>query len=96
MSGLNDGLRLCLLGRFELRADERLLIGRGWRRTKSKALLKLLGLQQGRALHRERAMELLWPHLEPAAAANQLYQSRRPAGARRRGAADPAARRSAP
>ncbi len=75
MSGLNDGLRLCLLGRFELRAGERLLIDRGWRRTKAKALLKLLGLQQGRALHRERAMELLWPHLEPAAAANQLYKS---------------------
>ena len=75
MSGLNDGLRLCLLGRFELRAAEEPLIDRGWRRTKSKALLKLLGLQQRRALHREQVMELLWPHLEPAAAANQLYKS---------------------
>lgn len=75
MSGLSNGLRLCLLGRFELRAGERLLIDRGWRRTKAKALLKLLGLQPGRALHREQAMELLWPHLEPAAAANQLYKS---------------------
>jgi DNA-binding SARP family transcriptional activator len=71
----HDQLQLCLLGRFELRTGGRLLLDRTWRRTKSKALLKLLALQPGRALHREQVMEALWPHLEPAAAANQLYKS---------------------
>lgn len=75
MSGVKDSLQLSMLGRFELRAGDRLVIDRGWRRTKSKALLKLLALQPARALHREQAMELLWPQLEPAAAANQLYKS---------------------
>jgi DNA-binding SARP family transcriptional activator len=37
-------------------------------------LLKLLALEPGRRVHRERAMELLWPEQDPAAASNNLYK----------------------
>src|SRR3990172_4693030 len=72
-----DGVGLCvyLLGRFEVRAGDRLIIDQSWPRRKAKALLKLLALNRGRWLHREQILETLWPDLEPAAADHNLRQN---------------------
>lgn len=43
-----------------------------WRQPRAAAVVKLLALESGHQLHREQLMELLWPELEIAAAANNL------------------------
>jgi DNA-binding SARP family transcriptional activator len=68
-------LRLRLLGRFELRQGDAILIDRGWKRSRAKALIKLLALQPSKSLHREQVLEALWPELEPDAAANNLFKN---------------------
>ena len=68
-------IELRLLGRFELRSGETVLIDRAWKRSKAKALIKLLALQPMRSLHREQVLEALWPDLEPDAAANNLFKN---------------------
>ena len=75
MGGERDGLDLTLMGRFELRHDGVAVLDHRWTRSKAKALLKVLALTEGRALHRERVMDLLWPSLSPDAAANQLRKN---------------------
>ena len=47
----------------------------GWRLRKAASLVKLLALAEGHRLHRERAMELLWPDLKPEAALNNLHHA---------------------
>lgn len=69
------GLQVYLLGRFEVRSGQRVLVDRGWSRSKAKALLKLLALQRGHSLHREQVLDALWPELDPAAAVNQLRKN---------------------
>ncbi|MBI2862205.1 MAG: AAA family ATPase [Chloroflexi bacterium] len=69
------GLQIYLLGRFEVRAGEQLIIDRLWNRRKAKALLKLLALQKSRSLHREQVLDALWPDLEPQAATNNLHKT---------------------
>jgi DNA-binding SARP family transcriptional activator/pimeloyl-ACP methyl ester carboxylesterase len=64
-------LHIYLLGQFEVRLDGKLVVDKTWPRARAKALLKLLALQAGRGLHRERILDLLWPDLSvPAANAN--------------------------
>jgi predicted ATPase/DNA-binding SARP family transcriptional activator len=46
----------------------------GWRLRKARSLVKLLALSAGHRLHREQAMELLWPGLDPRSASNNLHQ----------------------
>ena len=46
-----------------------------WRLRKAAALVKLLTLAPGHRLHREQAMDLLWPNLPPKAAANNLHRT---------------------
>jgi DNA-binding SARP family transcriptional activator len=46
-----------------------------WRRSKAKALVKLLALTPGHRLHREQVLEALWPGLEPAAAGANLRKA---------------------
>ncbi len=64
-----------LLGRFEVRAADRVVLDRSWGRRKAAAVLKLLAIQRSRSLHREQIMDALWPDLDPAAAANNLHKS---------------------
>ena len=71
----NAGLRLCVLGRFELRCGNTSIIDRRWPRTKAKALLKLLALQFGASMHRDQVLEVLWPEVPAAAAANNLHKN---------------------
>ena len=46
-----------------------------WRLSKASALVKLLTLAPGHHLHRERAMDLLWPEHGRRSAANNLSQA---------------------
>jgi len=68
-------IRIHLLGRFEVRTGQRLVIDHDWNRHKASALLKRLALTPGRRLHREQVMDALWPNMQPSAAANNLYKS---------------------
>jgi DNA-binding SARP family transcriptional activator len=45
-----------------------------WRIRKAGSLVKLLALTRGHRLHRDQLLEVLWPDLPPAAAANNLHQ----------------------
>jgi hypothetical protein len=54
-------LRIELLGGFRVTAGGRVLPESAWRRRKPAALVKLLALAPGHRLHREQAMDLLWP-----------------------------------
>lgn len=64
-----------LLGGFELRRGERVLLDDTWPRRKALALVKLLALEPSHALHREVLLERLWPELGESAAANNLRQT---------------------
>ena len=46
-----------------------------WRLRKARALVKLLALTPEHSLHREQAIEALWPDREPDAASNNLRQA---------------------
>ncbi len=68
-------LEVDLLGRFEVRVSGRTAISGDWPRRKALALLKLLALQPSRSMHREQTYDVLWPDLDPPAAANNLRQN---------------------
>ena len=89
--GTPPALRIRLLGGFELEVDGRAAHPEAWRLRKAADLVKLLALTPGHRLHREQAMEALWPDKEPDAAANNLYQAIHVARAAMAGAADPQA-----
>ncbi len=46
-----------------------------WRRSKAAALVKLLALAPAHRLHREQVVDVLWPTLDPAAAAANLRKA---------------------
>lgn len=64
-------LRLSLLGRFELLRGEHTVPDSAWPRSAPRRLLQFLALQD-RPVHREEAVEALWPELSPRQAANHL------------------------
>lgn len=66
------GLRMSLLGRFEVRAGEDVIIDEAWHHRNAKALLKLLAVQRDRSLHREQVLDAFWSDLNPSAAAANL------------------------
>jgi len=68
-------IRVELLGRFGVEVDGRPVAVRDWRRARSVALVKLLALAPGFRLHREQAMDALWPELAPDAAAANLRKA---------------------
>ena len=65
---------LRLLGGFEAAVDGVIVAESAWRLKKARELVKLLALATGHRLHREQAMDVLWPERDPAAAANNLHQ----------------------
>jgi predicted ATPase/DNA-binding SARP family transcriptional activator/DNA-binding CsgD family transcriptional regulator len=69
-----EAIRIELLGGFRLRVGSRVIDDNEWRLKKAKSLVKLLALSAAHRLHREQVMEMLWPDLEPHAAANNLHQ----------------------
>jgi predicted ATPase len=68
-------VRLTLLGGFAASVDGVDVPDSAWRLKKARELVKLLALASGNRLHREVAMDVLWPQLAPAAAANNLNQA---------------------
>lgn len=63
-----------LLGRFSVTVNNQTVPDSAWRLKKGRSLVKLLVLSPGFRLNRESVMDLLWPDMEPHAAANNLYQ----------------------
>jgi predicted ATPase/DNA-binding SARP family transcriptional activator/DNA-binding CsgD family transcriptional regulator len=69
-------LRIWLLDGFRISVGSSRSIGEDeWRLKKAGSLLKLLALAPAHRLHREQAMDLLWPELGSKAAANNLHHA---------------------
>jgi predicted ATPase len=64
-----------LLGGFAAEADGASVPDSAWRLRKAKELVKLLALADGHHLHREQAMDALWPDRGPDSAGNNLNQA---------------------
>ncbi len=67
-------VRIQLLGGFDVSAGNRRVVHNAWRLRKAKTLVKLLALEPGHRMHRDRVIEQLWPDLDPDAARNNLHQ----------------------
>src|SRR5215217_3533090 len=70
-----EPLRVRLLGGFQVSVGLRTVKESEWRLRKAASLVKLLALAPNHRLHREEAMDLLWPKLRSKAAANNLRYS---------------------
>jgi DNA-binding SARP family transcriptional activator len=66
-------VRIQLLGGFRVWVGGRAVAEGLWRLRKARALVKLLALAPGHQLHRDHAIDLLWPHFQVRAANNNLY-----------------------
>src|SRR5918993_1212910 len=71
--GAPETLRIWLLGGFRVSVGSRSIGEQEWHLRKARSLLKVLALAKGHRLHREQAMEMLWPDLHPEAALNNLH-----------------------
>jgi DNA-binding SARP family transcriptional activator len=65
-------VRIWMLGGFRVSVGSRTIPREAWRLRKAAALLKLLGLAPGHRMHRDEAMEALWPDSDGKAASNSL------------------------
>src|SRR5918998_607051 len=65
-------VRVWLLGGFRVSVGSRTMTQDAWRLRKAAALVKLLALAPNHRLHREQAMDALWPDLGRKAASNNL------------------------
>src|SRR3712207_3303748 len=70
-----EAMRVWLLGGFRISVGSRTVEDDAWRLRRAAALVKLLALAAGHRLHREQAMDLLWPDLGKKAASNNLRQT---------------------
>jgi DNA-binding SARP family transcriptional activator/pimeloyl-ACP methyl ester carboxylesterase len=64
-----------LLGPFRVEVDGRLVPDEAWSRRDAASLVKVLALAPEHQLHRERAMDALWPDLAPADAVPRLHKA---------------------
>ncbi len=64
-----------LLGGFRVSVGNRESSGKAWSSRKASAVMKLLCLAPGYALHREQVMDTLWPNLGRRKASNNLRQA---------------------
>ena len=70
-------MRVCVevLGRFNVAVDGRAITAAEWHRSSSAALVKLLALAPTHRLHREQAMDALWPDMPAESAAGSLRKA---------------------
>ena len=68
----SEAVRVWLLGGFRVSVGSRTISQDAWRLRKAAALVKLLALAPHHSLHREQAMDLLWPSSGRSAASNSL------------------------
>jgi predicted ATPase/DNA-binding SARP family transcriptional activator len=84
-TGERAALRIDLLGGFAVTVDDEPVADR-WRLRKAKTLVKLLALAPRHSMHRDIALEILWPDADLSAGTNNLHQAvhaaRRVLGAR--------------
>src|ERR687898_1754 len=73
--GRPETVRVWLLGGFRVSVGTRTVEEGDWRLRKAASLVKLLALAPGHHLHREQAMDLLWPDYGRRAGANNLSQA---------------------
>lgn len=64
-----------MLGGFRVSVGTRAVEEGRWQLRKAASLVKLLALAPGHHIHREQAMDRLWPNLGSKAAANNLRQT---------------------
>src|SRR5215218_6028810 len=70
-----EAVRVWLLGGFRISVGPRNIEEGAWHLRKAAALVKVLALSVGHRLHREQAMDLLWPDLGRRAASNNLRKT---------------------
>jgi DNA-binding SARP family transcriptional activator len=70
-----EAVRVWLLDGFRVTVGSRIIEKSAWRLRKAAALVKVLALAPGHHLHREQAIELLWPNSGRKAASNNLRQA---------------------
>lgn len=75
LGGQAGVVRVRLLGGFGVSVGSRTVERDEWRLRKAGQLVRLLALARGRALHRERVMDSLWPDLLAKPAANNLHRA---------------------
>src|SRR5437763_17173917 len=68
-------VRIELLGGFRVAVGANVVDESAWRLRKARALVKLLALVPEHSMHREQAIDALWPTLEAGAASNNLRQA---------------------
>jgi predicted ATPase/DNA-binding SARP family transcriptional activator/DNA-binding CsgD family transcriptional regulator len=73
-SEIPQTVRIRLFGGFSVSVGSRTIRQDEWRSKKAAALVKLLALAPGHRMHREQAMDLLWPDSATRAASNNLRQ----------------------
>jgi hypothetical protein len=66
------GLRISLLGGFQVCVEQKHVFEVRWWLRKARSMIKLLGLALGHRMPRQQIIELLWSELRAEAAANQL------------------------
>src|SRR5262245_44232915 len=71
----DTGICISLLGRFCVYLGEREILASSFKSRKALGLLKLLALQPKHEMHRDQALEVFWPDLDPTSAAAQLYKA---------------------
>ena len=71
----SGAIRIKLLAGFRVWVGSRVIEEDQLRLRKAKSLIKLLALSPGHRLHREQAMDLLWPELDSKAALNNLHHA---------------------
>jgi DNA-binding SARP family transcriptional activator len=75
----SEAVRVWLLGGFRVGVGSRTITQDAWHLRKAAALVKLLALAPGHRMHREQAMDLLWPDSSRRAASNSLRSTLHPA-----------------
>src|SRR5262245_20096834 len=68
-------LRISLLGSFRVERDGVPIPDSAWPRRRARNLLKLLALRPGFQIHKDQAIDLLWPNLDATAARDNLYRT---------------------
>src|SRR3954447_2182199 len=78
----SESVRMWLLGGFRGSVGSTTIAHDAWRLRKAEVLVKLLAISPGHRLHREQAMDLLWPESGRKKATNNLRNQQ---GVRERG-----------
>src|SRR2546430_14133455 len=68
-------LQIALLGGFRVAVDGTAVDEAAWRLRSARSVIKLLALAPQHSLHREHAIEALWPGRDPSSSSNNLPQA---------------------